>query len=91
MVEDPADAAANAASTSGKAVKFGFSAFSAVNAFVSQVTNSNCIEDIMMGTMLNANPNPSEKEKEAIAAIAVVLNLLVAVIGAFFRWKNCYL
>jgi hypothetical protein len=87
VVEDTAEAAANVATTSGKAVKYGFSAFSAINAFVSQVTNSNCIEDMMMGTLLNINPGATEKEKEAIAGIAAALNLIVAIIGAFLGGK----
>ncbi len=87
VVEDTADAAANVATTAGKAVKYGFSAFSAINAFVSQVTNSNCIEDIMMGALLSANPGAKEKEKETLAAIAAALNLIVAIIGAFLGGK----
>jgi hypothetical protein len=88
IVEDSttvAEETVNTASTASKAMNIG--KFSAVNAFVSQVANSNCIEDIMMGTLLNVNPNATEKEKETIAIIAAVLNLIVAVIGAFLGGK----
>lgn len=80
-----AEETVSTASTASKAMNIG--KFSAFNAFVSQIANSNCITDIMMGTLMSANPNASDKEKEVISGIAVALDLIVAIFGAILGGK----
>jgi hypothetical protein len=80
-----AEVAEGAVNTVSKAMNFG--KFTAVSAFASQVANSNCIGDIMMGTLLSIKPYASDKEKETIAGIAAALNLLVGIVGALIGGK----
>ncbi len=80
VIEGTAEKTASTVSQSSKAMNV--AKFSAVTAFTSQIANSNCIGDIMMGTLLSVNPNASAKEKEIIGGIAAALTIIVAIVGA---------
>ncbi|HEX2579717.1 MAG TPA: hypothetical protein VHK67_04880 [Rhabdochlamydiaceae bacterium] len=84
--EDSANSAEETASSTSsnamKAAKFG-----AITAFVSQVAGSNCLSDIIMGSLMNYDPHASETTKEVVEAIAAVLTILVAIVGAIMSGK----
>ncbi|HEX4840126.1 MAG TPA: hypothetical protein VFU89_06760 [Rhabdochlamydiaceae bacterium] len=90
VVEDGANAettAETASNTNSNAMRF--AKFSAVNAFVSQVAGSNCLTDIIMGSIMHYNPHASDTLKEVLEAIAALLTILVAVLGAVASGKIC--
>lgn len=91
-VEDGANAAEETAGTTAETTSktnntaMRFAKFSAINAFVSQVAGSNCLTDIIMGSL---NPRASDTLKEVLEAIASLLTILVAVLGAVASGKIC--
>jgi hypothetical protein len=82
IAEETTGTTSNTNSNAMKAAKFG-----AVTAFVSQVAGSNCLSDIIMGSLMNYDPHASDKVKEVVEAIAAILTILVAIVGAVMSGK----
>ncbi|GEM_PF-1952352 len=88
LTEETAETTAETASTTNNNA-MRFAKFSAINAFVSQVAGSNCLTDIIMGSLMDHNPHASDTLKEVLEAIAALLTILVAVLGAVASGKIC--
>ncbi len=84
--ETTAEGASNSTSKAISAAKF-----SAINAFVSQVANSNCFTDIIMGTLLNVDPNASDTLKEVLEGHCCSYKRPRCNRRSSHGWNNCHL